>query len=500
MADAPPAGTYAGSIALAGAPTQDQIAEAIRCRARFWRFLVHWRFINRETGEVASFARVWRGQADMAAAMERYPRLYILKAGKLGATELACAFDAWRLRFGQPNARVHLFSLDQDASTELLRIVRFGLERLPEWMRLPVVDGEAGADTSRSLMLLAGPDDVRVVKSWPVKENVSIDQSCQHAHVDEWARMRWAMQVINAVQSTVAPGGSMHIVTRGAGPNEQGKMFREAMLGRNEYHALFVPWTARPRPEGWREREAPNYTAQGIAQFAPTTWQEALQGDETYVYPQFENPPGRHVKTAPPCPLKACEKVGIGVDPGAVNPTAMLLAGERSSGGVHVYEEFYRPGVGADEVGAQCAAWWREHELDEYVRRARDWVYVAVPDDEKLLAATLNSFFQRARLGMRAVPAIREIRSGITLVTQRLNVNALTVGQHCVHTIEEFADYRNTTVRDAVTRVEYAGERPIRHHADAMDALRYVVNLLATWARPEVQTTATGRRIVGRRR
>ena len=36
--------------------------------------------------------------------------LFALKARQLGLTTLACAYDVWHLRFGPPNATVHLFS------------------------------------------------------------------------------------------------------------------------------------------------------------------------------------------------------------------------------------------------------------------------------------------------------------------------------------------------------------------------------------------------------
>src|SRR5512146_1069119 len=102
-------------LAVVGTPSADQAQRLAGAAASFWRFLPHWQFVNRETGEIASFAKLWRGQAEAARLMDEHPRLFLLKAGKLGFTELECAFDAWRLRFGPPNCRVHLFSLDQDA-------------------------------------------------------------------------------------------------------------------------------------------------------------------------------------------------------------------------------------------------------------------------------------------------------------------------------------------------------------------------------------------------
>lgn len=481
----------AAVIARTARPLTEAEARDLVCSARSFRhFLRHWTYRNRETGKTQTFARVWRGQAEAARLMDAAPWLYLLKAGKLGFTELECAYDGWRLRFGPANARVHLFSLRQDSSRELLRIVRYGLDHLPDWMRLPYAVGEAGADSSLSLMIEAAPEDVRTCKAWPVTETITIDQTCQHAHVDEYARMSHAQTLLEAVQSTVAPGGSLHIVTRGAGPNAQGQLFRDSLAGRTRFTAYFADWTARPRPAGWYDREASGYTQAGIWQYAPRTWQEALQGDQTYIYPQFDAPPGRHRKPAP-CALADCERIAIPIDPGFIHPTAAIVLGERSSGGVHQYAEFRRPAIGADEILTQLAAWYDRYGLAAWARRTGRQVIVPVPNDEKTLGATLNAAFGRLGLAMRAGDANREINAGLQLVTQRLNSNAFTVEPDCVMTVEEVQDYRDSDN----PRVQYAGERPMKHHADLMDCWRYGLSALAQAREYRMVETRTGRRL-----
>lgn len=478
-------------------PAQEQIL--VDCALSFWGFLNYWQFKNRETGAITTFARLWHGQADLADAMEEHPWLFVLKAGKLGFSELECAYDGWIARFhGGRNARVHLFSRSLEAARELLGWVKFGLEHLPEWMRLPVVEDEAGAETSTSLKLYAGPDDVRTIVSYAAGAHVSIDQSCTHAHVDEFARMPFGEKMWQAIETTVSPfGGTCHIVTRGSGPGYAARLWRSALAGASKLHAFFAPYDARPgRSEAWYEQEAQTLTQIGIWQYAPRTWQEAIQGDESYVYPQFDNPPGRHVKTSHPCALHECEKIAIGIDPGAVNPTAMGIWGERTSGGIHLYDEFYRPGIGADEIGAQLAEWWERFELVKWYERTGQRVRVAVPSDEKTLIPTLAQLFRELAVGYEAVEANRAINFGIQMVTTRLNTDALSVWEGCVHHIEEFQDYRNSTATDQKTRVEYAGDRPLKHHADAMDEMRYAVLQLAQWpAAPVVKQTASGYKI-----
>lgn len=465
--------------AVAAAQEQAILKACSEFPGGFRYFLPWWRFLNRETGREVSFAQLWPGQMALSEVMCESPWIFALKAGKLGFSELECAWDGYVARFGGPNARVHMFSYMGDSAREIFGWVRYGLEHLPEWMRLPMLTDEAGGDTSRSIKLQAGEGDVRRVVAYATSKNISIDQTCTHAHLDEFAR--WPVQDMwAAIQSTVAPGGSCHIVTRGAGPNFAAQVYEMAKRGKlvslsgEKMVTYFAPWTERPRPEGWFEAQVESFGPAKIKQFAPQTDREALQGDDSYVYPQYENPPGRHVVPAHPCELWECERIGVGIDPGAVNPTAMVLVGERTSGRRHVYDEFYMPGAGLDDIEACLIEWW--------IRARKPYggkMQVAVPGDEKTMGATLQRHL--GRYGIAVMPAIREIATGIGVVGRYLNDNALTVYAGCVNVDNEFRDYRNTSAVDKVTRVEYAGDRPIKHHADAMDALRYDMMLLSTW-------------------
>ncbi|MCC7104150.1 MAG: hypothetical protein IT307_03330, partial [Chloroflexi bacterium] len=184
------------------------------CRESFSHFLTHWTFTNRETGEVMRFASLWPGQVKFAELMERESWIYALKAGKLGFTELECAFDAWVALFRQRNARVHIFSRDANAARELLGYVRFGIRHLPGWLRPRFA---AEGNTQTTIRLAMGLDDVRSIVSYASGPTVSIDQSAAHCHVDELAHMPHPEETWSAVETTVAPAGSCHIVTRGHG-------------------------------------------------------------------------------------------------------------------------------------------------------------------------------------------------------------------------------------------------------------------------------------------
>lgn len=481
--------------------TAEQIArseELTRCAASFRYFLRYWHFRNRETGEDRTFEDLWQGQAELADLMEDHEWIFALKAGKLGFSELACAYDGWVARFGHPNARVHLFSYSGDSARDIFEWVRYGLDHLPDWMRLSPIDDEAGADNSRSLKLYGGPDDKRRIIAYNTGRSVSIDQTCSHAHLDEFAR--WPSEEMwAAIQSTIAPLGSCHIITRGRGPNYAAKVYDNAKRGivtsqsGQQMRAFFAPFDRRPgRTDAWLEAQAASFGRQSaIWQFAPRTDREALQGDDTYVYPQYENPPGRHRVPAHPCPLAENQKIAIGVDPGGVHPTAMGVWGERSSGRRHLYAEFYEQHSTDDAIESWIVAQWTAAGSPRGGK-----VRVFVPPDEPTLLATLAAHLRR--YGIMVAQANTDIDEGIRTCGRYLNDNAMTIHDGCANHDNEFRDYRNTTIADKATKVEYAGERPIKHHADAMDAMRYAHLGLSQWITYRPMALPGGRTVMGR--
>lgn len=277
-----------------------------RAAASFREFLHYWHFENRDIGEIQTFLpclhadpdhkehphSLWPGQEAFIAAMEEHPRIFALKAGKLGFTELECAYDAWVALFGSANARVHVFSMRDDASQEVLKWIRFGLTHLPAFMRPQLLsrpsdatqDVKTQGDTLHRLQFegRTGPDDLRTIVSYPAGAHVSVDQVCQHAHVDELAKMPFPQRTWPAVHSTIAPGGSCHIVTRGAGDdNFVSELWRQIEDGEGEMFPFFQPYTARPGQDAaWREVKGKPLTAQQIAHLAPETVDDALAGDE----------------------------------------------------------------------------------------------------------------------------------------------------------------------------------------------------------------------------
>jgi hypothetical protein len=343
-----------------------QLAEREACANSFPYFLKYWRFRNRETGQIDTFRELWEGQLDFVVKMLEHRWIFALKAGKLGFTEVECAHDAWVALFGQPNARIHLFSLDAPAARSLLKYIRFGITHLPEWLGLPVLADEPGGDTMTSIILDGGLDDARTIVSYAAGPHVSIDQSATHVHVDELARMPHPEDTWSAIQSTVAPVGSCHIVTRGNDSDYIALLWEAAESRIGQLIPFFAPYSARPRPPTWKAEQAGTMSMQQLMHLAPETVAEALAGDETSEYIAAATWDACYDPHLPPLLPGSREDVVLGVDAAVTGDSFAVVAVTR-----HPRRR--------DEAAIRCFKVWRpgDHggriDFDEVERFLR-WI------------------------------------------------------------------------------------------------------------------------------
>lgn len=317
-----------------------QTIERDVCARDFRHFLNHWYFVNRETGQWLRFNNLWQGQENIVRIMQEQQWCFFLKAGKLGFTELECAYDAWVALFHSSNARVHLLSLDLDAAKELLQIVKRGLQKLPPWLGLPIIEKEAGGDTTRQLRLYAGPDDKRTIRSYAAVKDAAIDQTAMHTHVDELARMPFPAQTWSAVNSTVPEGGSVHIVTRGQGDqNYTAQLWKSAQSGGSPLYAHFEPFTARPRvpvkavPPGadpsevwYAEKQESGMPSEELDWLAPRTWEDALRGSGEGAFLPEAVWLGCYDPDLPPLMPGSREPIVLALDAGVTNDFFAVVA------------------------------------------------------------------------------------------------------------------------------------------------------------------------------
>src|SRR5690606_24265551 len=251
-------------------------------------------------GEIRTFKNRWPGQDRFADLMEKEPWIFALKARKLGLSEIECAWDGY-VAITQPRARVHLFSRREDAAADLKQRVEFGLKALPDGLRLPVL-------SSSYLQLTIGHEtDKRTIVAYPASPETAVEQTCNHGHVDEYARMgtsdRDRVLIWQAIRPTMA--GSCHVVTTGRGPdNAATRLWLQAKQGKSRLYPFFVPYNSRPgRDDEWYEQVRGDFlTEASFRQEYPLTEEDALMGDASYWFP-LDYRQACHAKTkAPPQP------------------------------------------------------------------------------------------------------------------------------------------------------------------------------------------------------
>lgn len=278
----------------------EKVRELYLSAASFRHFLNYWTFINQETGEQGILGHeLWSGQEQVIEGMETVPKLFALKARKLGFTTIEQAFDAWCARFRDKNARVHLFSRRDDAAKELLESIKYGLERLPKWMQLPYLT----PPTKMELKLVAGDDDVRLVKSYPPSKETAVEKTATHGHVDEWARMQDPRSFWQAVEPSFA--GSCHIITTGRGPqNFASHFWKDCIAGDTEFVPIFVAALDRPdRTPEWLESKKRGMTEEALRQEYPMTWEDALFAGGRFTYKSVDvDVAGQGIGPTPPEP------------------------------------------------------------------------------------------------------------------------------------------------------------------------------------------------------
>lgn len=272
--------------------SEENAVEAYRVSTDFRYFLKYWRFVNQDTGRVETLGEgLWPAQEKFVQVTKHYNWIYYLKARQLGETTIACAYDAWVLRFrdGAANARVHVFSKREKEAQSLLQRVKFGLEALPAHFQLPVVK-----DTVNEYHLDGGTEDVRKLIAYPADNDTARGETCVHAHIDEWAFMGNPSKVWQSIEPSAA--GTVHFITTGQGPESFTSTFwRKCMVGDVTDRVgkicfpCFIDALQRPdRNMAWLKAKRQGGENEAVRWEYPMTWQDALSGSGGYVFKGVE--------------------------------------------------------------------------------------------------------------------------------------------------------------------------------------------------------------------
>lgn len=162
------------------------------------------------------------------------------------------------------------------------------------------------------------------------------------------------------------------------------------------------------------------------------------------------------------------QRVVVGVDEGYTNPAVLLAVGVDTDGRAHIIEEFYKRRVLQGDVVAEAVRMHKAHGVEAF----------QVDPSAAGLIAEMRS------VGLPVRAANHAVTPGIQGVKARLAVQGdgrprLTVDPACANTLAEFESYVWKGGRSG------SKDEPEKVNDHAMDALRYVVNSLATggWVR-----------------
>jgi hypothetical protein len=291
------------------------VAAALSFRA----FLDHWRFVPPGSTPLLLGPNLWPAQEEYARIAAEHPWVFYLKARQLGETTIACAFDAWRARFGPANARCHVFSKMDAAACDLLDQVADGLAALPDYMRLPL-----DRSTAHIREYHAAPGDTRVIRAYAADKGTSRGSTAIHCHVDEWAFVADPASVWRSVEPTLSgEDTTCHLVTTGHSPQSPTSIYyRKCVSGDGKHFAAFAGALDRPRPEGWLEGQAQSMPLDDWQREYATSWEMALAGGDGYYF-RSEDIDAADIDARPPGPAEPGRKYVTAWDIGLVNDASV---------------------------------------------------------------------------------------------------------------------------------------------------------------------------------
>ena len=244
-----------------------------------------WTFVD-EDGRTRTLAdALWPGQVRFLESLLSHGHVVSIKSRKVGLSTLVCAHAAWTAWIRDVNASVHLLSHREDAAKELLRSLQRGFAGLPGFLRLPLE-----RETSSVLAFSAGPGDTRSLKAFPATPNASIETTCSHLVLDEWAHTFDPEVIWAAVEPTLAPRATSAVITTARTPGDfVHDYYQRSQAGETRHRPVFMSALERPdRSPDWLEQKRIQEGKWGSLRNYPTSVEEAFAGaDEPYFDPEL---------------------------------------------------------------------------------------------------------------------------------------------------------------------------------------------------------------------
>lgn len=254
---------------------EEQAAEWALCAESPIYFIAAYCWVFNATEEAWIPFDLWPAQAWALTQIMDHKLVVILKARQLGFTWLVLGYALWQMLF-RPAATVGIFSRTETDAGDLLDFRLKGIyERLPAFMQ---ARGVVANNMSRWEL-----SNGSVAMAFPTTGGRSYTFS--FLFVDEADFQENLDSLMRAVKPTIDAGGAMALLStsdKGVPGSPFKKIYRAAKRRLNAWHALFLPWYARPgRTAAWyaqqqTDAEANTGSLDDVHQEYPATDTEAL--------------------------------------------------------------------------------------------------------------------------------------------------------------------------------------------------------------------------------
>ena len=212
----------------------------------------------------------------------------VLKSRQMGISTLVSAYSLWLMLF-HTDKSVVVISRTQAATKDIITKVKFSSERLPSWLKVPLIENNA-----LSIRYKNG-SNIKAVSS---AAGSARGNAASLIILDECAFIPDADSVWVAANATTSTGGKAIILST---PNGIGdffhKMWSAAEAGENGFKTVKLPWNLHPeRDAKWREEKGaeqgdPRKAAQEFDCDFTTTGNTVLQPETLKLYkPLLVNP------------------------------------------------------------------------------------------------------------------------------------------------------------------------------------------------------------------
>lgn len=194
-----------------------------------------------------------------------------LKARQIGWSTITTTYAFWKA-YLHDDQRILLISKGEREARELLEMIKFGMERLPEWVRAR--GPKVVAATLESLKFSNGSE----INSLPSASNPGRGFSGSLVVVDEWAHLPNDEDAWASIEPVADIGGQIiGLSTANGVGNWFHREWEKAVRKENSFRTMFYSWRAVPeRDDEWYARKQRDMLPWQLHQEYPTTAEEAF--------------------------------------------------------------------------------------------------------------------------------------------------------------------------------------------------------------------------------